>query len=95
MVARIQTFVTIFLGIFIEVATFLLSGALISGLLAEFVEPAWLQRIAPHHLLIAALIGALFGLVFPVCECSVVPLTRRLYQKGLPLASGVAFLLAE
>jgi uncharacterized membrane protein YraQ (UPF0718 family) len=89
-----QTLITIFLGIFIEAVPFLLAGAIISGLLSEFVEPAWLQRVAPHHPLIAALVGMLLGVIFPVCECGVVPVTRRLYQKGLPLASGVAFLLA-
>jgi uncharacterized membrane protein YraQ (UPF0718 family) len=34
------------------------------------------------------------GLVFPVCECGVIPLARRLFHKGLPLGAGVAFLLA-
>jgi uncharacterized membrane protein YraQ (UPF0718 family) len=34
------------------------------------------------------------GLVFPVCECGVIPLTRRLFHKGLPLSAGIAFLLA-
>jgi uncharacterized membrane protein YraQ (UPF0718 family) len=34
------------------------------------------------------------GLAFPVCECGVVPLTRRLFRKGVPLWVGVAFLLA-
>ena len=34
------------------------------------------------------------GLVFPVCECGVIPLTRRLFHKGLPLPAGIAFLLA-
>jgi hypothetical protein len=29
-----------------------------------------------------------------VCECGVVPVVRRLYQKGLPISSGIAFLLA-
>jgi uncharacterized membrane protein YraQ (UPF0718 family) len=29
-----------------------------------------------------------------VCECGVVPLTRRLFHKGLPLPVGIAFLLA-
>ncbi|NTV11439.1 MAG: hypothetical protein HGA47_11780, partial [Zoogloea sp.] len=38
--------------------------------------------------------GSLFGLVFPVCECGVVPLTRRLFRKGLPISAGIAFLLA-
>jgi uncharacterized membrane protein YraQ (UPF0718 family) len=34
------------------------------------------------------------GLFFPVCECGVVPLVRRLFRKGLPIPAGVAFLLA-
>ncbi len=34
------------------------------------------------------------GFLFPVCECGVVPLTRRLFRKGLPLSAGIAFLLA-
>ena len=34
------------------------------------------------------------GLIIPVCECDVVPLTRRLYTKGLPPAIGIAFLLS-
>jgi hypothetical protein len=33
-------------------------------------------------------------MAFPVCECGVVPVTRRLYEKGLPLSIGAAFLLA-
>jgi uncharacterized membrane protein YraQ (UPF0718 family) len=93
-VAQVQTFVTIFLGIFIEAAPFLLAGAVLSGFIGEFVMPAWLERRAPCRPFVAALVGALMGLVFPVCECGVVPVTRRLYQKGLPLSTGVAFLLA-
>jgi hypothetical protein len=42
----------------------------------------------------AALTGAFMGLIFPVCECGVIPLTRRLFHKGLPLSAGIAFLLA-
>jgi hypothetical protein len=34
------------------------------------------------------------GLAFPVCECGVVPVTRRRYQKGLPVSVGITFLLA-
>ncbi|PJF24392.1 MAG: hypothetical protein CUN53_18055, partial [Phototrophicales bacterium] len=34
------------------------------------------------------------GFTFPVCECGVVPVVRRLYMKGLPMSVGVAFLLA-
>ena len=34
------------------------------------------------------------GFLFPVCECGVVPVVRRLYNKGLPMSVGMTFLLA-
>lgn len=91
---RFQTFVTIFLGIFIEAAPFLLVGSLVSGLIAVFVNQSLLDRYLPKRALPAALAGAALGLLFPVCECGVVPVTRRLYEKGLPMSVGIAFLLA-
>lgn len=91
---RFQTFVTIFLGIFIEAIPFLLFGSIVSGLIEEFVDKDSLARFVPRRAIPAALVGALLGFAFPVCECGVVPVTRRLYQKGLPLSVGVAFLLA-
>ena len=42
----------------------------------------------------ATLVGTFLGILFPVCECGVVPVVRRLYQKGLPISAGIAFLLA-
>jgi uncharacterized membrane protein YraQ (UPF0718 family) len=91
---RFQTFVTIFMGIFIEAVPFLLAGSIVSGLIERFVDQELLARLIPRRPLPAALVGALLGFTFPVCECGVVPVTRRLYQKGLPLSVGVAFLLA-
>lgn len=87
-------FSTYFLGIFIEAAPFLLLGALISGLLEAFVGREDLTRLIPRRVLPATLMGALLGFVFPVCECGVVPVVRRLFRKGLPLSVGVALLLA-
>jgi len=91
---RFQTFVTIFLGIFIEAAPFLLAGSLVSGILAEFVDHAAIERVLPRQPVLAAVVGASMGLLFPVCECGVVPVVRRLYEKGMPIPVGVAFLLA-
>jgi uncharacterized membrane protein YraQ (UPF0718 family) len=91
---RFQTFVTIFLGIFIEAAPFLLAGSLVSGLIDVFLDQSLLERYLPKRALPAALAGAMLGMVFPVCECGVVPVARRLYEKGLPSSVGVAFLLA-
>jgi uncharacterized membrane protein YraQ (UPF0718 family) len=89
-----QTFVTIFLGIFIEALPFLLLGTVASGLVEVFLSRETLSRAVPHNRIGSIISGALMGLAFPVCECGVVPLTRRLYRKGLPLSVGVAFLLA-
>lgn len=91
---RIQTFVTVFLGIFIEAVPFLVAGSIVSGLIEVFVNRDLLFRFIPRNPVLAAIVGSGLGIVFPVCECGVVPVTRRLYQKGLPLSMGVAFLLA-
>lgn len=92
--SRFRTFVTIFLGILVEALPFLLAGSVVSGLIEVYVGHGALARFLPRRPLPAAFVGALLGFAFPVCECGVVPVTRRLYQKGLPLSVGVAFLLA-
>lgn len=92
--SRFNTFVTIFLGILIEALPFLLAGSVVSGLIEVFVSDQTIARFIPSRPIPAAFVGALLGFTFPVCECGVVPVTRRLYQKGLPLSVGVAFLLA-
>lgn len=91
---RFRTFVTIFLGILVEALPFLLAGSVVSGLIEVYVGHGTLERFLPRRPIPAAFVGALLGFAFPVCECGVVPVTRRLYQKGLPLSVGVAFLLA-
>ena len=88
------TFSTRFLGIFIEAVSFLLLGTLISGLIAVFVNNDDIARLMPHNPIAATLVGSMLGFIFPVCECGVVPVTRRLYQKGLPVSVGITFLLA-
>ena len=91
---KVQTFTTIFLGIFIEAVPFLLAGSLVSGFIAVFVDKDMIAHYVPRRAVPAAFTGALLGFAFPVCECGVVPVTRRLYQKGLPLPVGIAFLLS-
>jgi uncharacterized protein len=91
---QIAGFTTVFLGILIEAAPFLLLGALASGLIEVFVSQDDLARLIPSRMLSATLAGSLLGLIFPVCDCGVVPLTQRLFKKGMPISAGIAFLLA-
>jgi hypothetical protein len=91
---RFTTFVTIFMGIFVEAVPFLVAGSIVSGLIEVYVGRQALERFVPRNPIAAAFVGSLLGFTFPVCECGVVPVTRRLYQKGLPTSVGIAFLLS-
>jgi len=93
-VDQLSTFATVFLGIFIEAAPFLLLGTIASGIVEVFFNHDDVARLIPRDPVRGAVAGAMLGFFFPVCECGVVPLTRRLFKKGLPLSVGVAFLLA-
>ncbi len=90
----LSQFTSVFLGIFIEAVPFLLLGTLASGMVEVFFNQEELARLLPRQPFLAALTGSLMGLFLPVCECGVVPLTRRLFQKGVPSAVGISFLLA-
>jgi uncharacterized membrane protein YraQ (UPF0718 family) len=89
-----STFTTVFLGIFIEAMPFLFLGTLASGLVEVYVDQDAIRRFTPQSPVLSALFGSVLGLFFPVCECGVVPLVRRLFRKGLPIPAGIAFLLA-
>ncbi|HLA43551.1 MAG TPA: permease, partial [Aggregatilineales bacterium] len=90
----LSVFATRFLGIFIEAAPFLLLGTLASGLIEAFVNKDDIARIVPKNIILATMMGGMMGFMFPVCECGVVPVTRRLFRKGLPMSVGIAFLLS-
>ena len=45
-------------------------------------------------IVIAILIAGLLGLIFPMCECGVVPVIRRLIRKGLPASCAVTYMLS-
>lgn len=92
--SRLNLFATVFLGIFIEAVPYLLFGTLVSGLVEVFLDRDLMARVISKRSVPAAVSGALMGFIFPVCECGVIPLTRRLFHKGLPLPAGIAFLLA-
>ena len=89
-----STFTTIFLGIFIEAMPFLFLGTLASGVVEVFFDQDAIRKFTPRSPVLSALMGGVMGLFFPVCECGVVPLVRRLFRKGLPIPAGIAFLLS-
>lgn len=83
-----------FLSILFEGVPFLLAGTLLSGIIDAFLPPQRLDKLFPRRAGMAILMGGLLGLVFPMCECGVIPIIRRMIRKGLPLAPAVTYLLA-
>lgn len=92
--ANLHRFSLFFLSIFIEAVPFLLLGSIVSGLIEAFVTPEHILRFAPKNKVLQPLFGLVAGFVFPVCECGVVPVARRLMKKGLSPSTAVTFLLA-
>src|SRR5580658_10602851 len=83
-----------FCSVLWEAMPFIVLGALIAGILEEFFPQQWITRLLPKAVLPSVMIGAVLGLIFPMCECGVVVVMRRLLRKGVPLSSCIAYMLA-
>lgn len=90
----LSSFAAVFLAIFIEAVPFLLLGTLSAAIVEVFIDREEIARWVPRSRFLGALAGSLVGFAFPAGECGVVPLTRRLISKGMPVATGMATLLA-
>lgn len=89
----ITTFSIIFSSIVLEAFPFMLLGALIGGLIEVFVSRDTLINLLPKNKVLSILLAGMLGIIFPVCECAIVPVVRRLLGKGMPLGAAIAFLL--
>jgi uncharacterized protein len=81
-------------AIFLEAMPFLAMGALLSAIIEIFVSQDRLIRFLPKGKAGSVLVGVAGGLILPTCECGVVPIVRRLIQKGVPIPTAVAFMLS-
>lgn len=89
----IRSLSLIFSSIVLEAVPFMLVGALAGGLIESFVSRERMTALLPKRGWITVFIAAGMGLIFPVCECAVVPVVRRLARKGLPASAAIAYLL--
>lgn len=87
-------FCYLFLSIILEGAPFILLGTLISGFIDAYLPPGLIDRWLPKNKPLAVVFSGLLGFVFPVCECAVVPVIRRLIRKGLPVSCAITYMLS-
>ncbi|GMX66735.1 hypothetical protein Elgi_60070 [Paenibacillus elgii] len=92
--AGMQNFKTLFISIILEALPFVLLGVLVSALLQMFVSEQTIRRLTPKNPVLGVLFACVVGIIFPLCECGMVPVIRRLVLKGMPVYVAVVFILA-
>ncbi len=91
---QIYDLILTFTSIFYEALPFIILGSVISGILEHVVPQQMITRLVPKNRALAIAMSCLLGLVFPMCECGIVPVMRRLLKKGLSLSCCVAYMMA-
>ncbi|MCL6604381.1 MAG: permease [Paenibacillus sp.] len=92
--AYIESFKIAFIGILLEALPFVLAGALLSSLLRVFIPDELISRWIPKRPIPAIIFACLLGVIFPICECGMIPLVRRLIHKGMPVFVAIVFILS-
>ncbi|CAM3978955.1 permease [Paenibacillus alkaliterrae] len=92
--ANLQSFKILFISIILEAFPFILLGVLFSALLQVFVTDELIRKFTPKNPIAGVLFGGLLGILFPLCECGMIPVVRRLIRKGMPAYIGIVYLLA-
>lgn len=91
---KFQQFSTILLGVIMEALPFVLLGVIAASVIEVFVSESTLQRLIPKNKVLALLFACSIGIIFPVCECGIIPVMRKLIKKGVPVYVGLTMVLA-
>ena len=91
---QFEDFLYAFMSIVLEAMPFIVIGALVSGILEEFLPQTFFTRILPKRKLPAIMLCSLMGFLLPMCECGIVPVMRRLLSKGVPASCAIAYMLS-
>jgi uncharacterized membrane protein YraQ (UPF0718 family) len=82
----------LFISILLEALPFLLLGSIIASLISLYVSDALLYRLIPKNRIGGLVVVSMLGIIFPVCDCTIIPVMRRLINKGLPPSLAVTFM---
>lgn len=91
----IKNIATIFMSIFFESLPFLLLGSLISAIIETFVSNERMAKLIPKNKFLGSIVGVLLGFFLPACDCAVIPVSKRLLKKKVPINVAISFMLAS
>ncbi len=85
----------IFMSIFFESIPFLLLGSLISSIIETYISDEKISNIIPKNKVLGSVVGVFLGLFLPACDCAVIPVSKRLLKKKVPINVAISFMLAS
>jgi len=90
---KLQIFKTVFISILLEAMPFIMIGVFISAAIQAFVPDRIIQKVIPKNPVLGIVVASVLGIIFPLCECGMIPAIRKLIKKGLPLYAATTFIL--
>lgn len=91
----VKNIAIIFISIFFESMPFLLLGSFISSLIENYVSNETIARIIPKNKILGSLVGVFLGFFLPACDCAVIPVSKRLLKKKVPINVAISFMLSS
>ena len=91
----IKNIAIIFTSIFFESLPFLLLGSLISSVIETYVSNETIAKIIPKNKVLGSIVGVFLGFFLPACDCAVIPVSKRLLKKKVPINVAISFMLAS
>lgn len=91
----VKNIAIIFLSIFFESMPFLLLGSFISSIIETYVSNETIAKIIPKNKILGSLVGIFLGFFLPACDCAVIPVSKRLLKKKVPINVAISFMLSS
>ena len=85
----------IFTSIFFEALPFLLLGSFISAIIETYISNETIAKIIPKNKILGSIVGVFLGFFIPACDCAVIPVSKRLLKKKVPINVAISFMLAS
>ena len=89
------SFITLFLGVFLQAVPFLVIGVLLSSAIQVYVPADWIRSKFPRNVIMGQFFAIVAGFCLPVCDCASIPVFKGLVKKGVPLSAAVTFMLVS
>ena len=88
-------FKLIFIGILIETIPFIALASFVAFLVGVFISEERLKAFFSARPVTGIFMAAALGIFVPVCECGIIPLVRKLMDRGVPAPAALTFMIAS